>query len=187
MTTAVNSFVKTFNEAAKSMKDLGYFNADTKQAGALQGDSTLRGATSQVRSLLQTTAGGSSAYQTLSNIGIALQTDGTLKLDTTKLNAAIAADYAGVTSLVSTVGTRFKESLEGLVGTSGNITAATDSANRLIKDLGKRQTALLDRLNQVEARYRKQFSALDTLVASMNKTSSYLTQQLANLPGAASS
>ncbi|MBK6357473.1 MAG: flagellar filament capping protein FliD [Betaproteobacteria bacterium] len=187
LTTAVNSFVKTFNEAAKSMKDLGYFNADTKQAGALQGDSTLRGATSQVRSLLQTTAGGSSAYQTLSNIGIALQTDGTLKLDTTKLNAAIAADYAGVTSLVSTVGTRFKESLEGLVGTSGNITAATDSANRLIKDLGKRQTALLDRLNQVEARYRKQFSALDTLVASMNKTSSYLTQQLANLPGAASS
>ena len=187
LTTAVNSFVKTFNEAAKSMKDLGYFNADTKQAGALQGDSTLRGATSQVRSLLQTTAGRSSAYQTLSNIGIALQTDGTLKLDTTKLNAAIAADYAGVTSLVSTVGTRFKESLEGLVGTSGNITAATDSANRLIKDLGKRQTALLDRLNQVEARYRKQFSALDTLVASMNKTSSYLTQQLANLPGAASS
>ena len=187
LTTAVNSFVKTFNEAAKSMKDLGYFNADTKQAGALQGDSTLRGATSQVRSLLQTTAGGSSAYQTLSNIGIALQTDWTLKLDTTKLNAAIAADYAGVTSLVSTVGTRFKESLEGLVGTSGNITAATDSANRLIKDLGKRQTALLDRLNQVEARYRKQFSALDTLVASMNKTSSYLTQQLANLPGAASS
>ena len=131
LTTAVNSFVKTFNEAAKSMKDLGYFNADTKQAGALQGDSTLRGATSQVRSLLQTTAGGSSAYQTLSNIGIALQTDGTLKLDTTKLNAAIAADYAGVTSLVSTVGTRFKESLEGLVGTSGNITAAGPAGRAL--------------------------------------------------------
>ena len=139
-----------------------------------------------VRSLLQTTAGGTSAYQTLSDIGIALQPDGTLKLDSSKLTKAIEADYAGVTALVSKVGTAFKDGIEGLAGTSGTITAATDSTNRLIKELGKRQTALLDRLEQVESRYRKQFSALDSLVASMNKTSSYLTQQLANLPGASS-
>lgn len=186
LTTAINSFVKAYNDAAKSMKDLGYYDADTKKAGALQGDSTLRGAQSQVRTLLQTTAGGTSVYQTLTDVGVSLQKDGTLKLDTTKLNTAVAADYAGVTSLVSTLGSRFKDGLEGLVGSSGNITAATDSANRLIKDLGKRQTALLDRLTQVEARYRKQFSALDTLVASMNKTSAYLSQQLANLPGSSS-
>ncbi len=73
------------------------------------------------------------------------------------------------------------------MGTSGNIVAATDSANRMIKDIGSRQTALSNRLTQIEARYRKQFTALDTLVSSMNKTSSYLTQQLANLPGASSS
>lgn len=186
LTGSINNFIKSFNDAAKSMKDLGYYDADTKKAGALQGDSALRGAQSQVRSLLQTTAGGTSAYQTLSDIGIALQTDGTLKLDSSKLTKAIEADYAGVTALVSKVGTAFKDGIEGLAGTSGTITAATDSTNRLIKELGKRQTALLDRLEQVESRYRKQFSALDSLVASMNKTSSYLTQQLANLPGASS-
>lgn len=186
LTAAVNSFVKAYNDAAKSMKDLGYYDAGTKKAGALQGDGTLRSAQNQVRGLLQTTAGGTSAYQTLSDIGVSLQKDGTLKLDTTKLNAAVAADYAGVTNLVSTVGSRFKDGLEGLVGTSGNITAATDSANRLIKDIGKRQNALADRLTQIEARYRKQFSALDSLISSMNQTSSWLTQQLASLPGAAS-
>ena len=186
LTGSINGFIKSFNDAAKAMKDLGYYDAGTKKAGALQGDSALRGAQSQVRSLLQTTAGGTSAYQTLSDIGIALQTDGTLKLDSSKLNKAVEADYAGVTALVSKVGTAFKEGIEGLAGTSGTITAATDSTNRLIKELGKRQTALLDRLEQVESRYRKQFSALDSLVASMNKTSSYLTQQLANLPGASS-
>lgn len=187
LTSAINSFVKSYNDAAKSMKDLGYYDASTKKAGALQGDSALRGAQSQVRNLLQTQAGGSSVYQTLSSIGIALQTDGTLKLDSTKLTAAVEADYAGVTELVSKVGTAFKDGLNGLVGTSGTLVAATDSMNRLIKDIGKRQTALIERLTQVEARYRKQFSALDTLVASMNKTSTYLTQQLANLPGASSS
>lgn len=187
LTAAANAFVKAYNDAAKSMKDLGYYDASTKKAGVLQGEAALRGAQSQVRNLLQTQAGGTSAYQTLSDIGIALQTDGTLKLDTSKLNKAIEADYSGVTTLVSKIGTAFKSGLDGLVGAKGSLAAATDSTNRLIKDIGKRQEALADHLTQIETRYRKQFSSLDTLVASMNKTSSYLTQQLANLPSTSSS
>jgi len=38
------------------------------------------------------------------------------------------------------------------------------------------------RLQNIEKRYRAQFTALDTMIGSMNKTSSFLTQQLANLP-----
>lgn len=187
LTAAVNTFVKAFNDATSSMKMLGFYNTSTKAAGTLQGDSTLRSSQNLVRGLMQTKAGGSSAYQTLSNIGISLEKDGSLKLDSTKLTKAVETDFAGVSNLVSAVGTAFKTGLESIVGTSGNIVAATDSANRMIKDIGSRQTALSNRLTQIEARYRKQFTALDTLVSSMNKTSSYLTQQLANLPGASSS
>lgn len=185
LTTAINSFVKAFNETSKSIKDLGFYNATTKTSGALQGDSTLRGSQSQIRNLLATKAGGSSIYQTLSDIGISLEKDGTIKLDSSKLNKAVANDFAGVANLVSVVGSAFKSGIEGLIGTTGNIAAATDSANRTIKDIGKREEALISRLTQIEARYRKQFSSLDSLVTSMNRTSSYLTQQLANLPGAA--
>lgn len=187
LTSAINGFVKAYNDAAKAMKDLGFYDAGTKKAGALQGDSALRSAQNQVRGLLQTVVGGSSALKTLSDIGVSLQKDGTLKLDSTKLKAATDADYAGVTNLVASIGTAFKDGLEALVGSSGNITAATDSSNRLIKDLVKRQEALAARLTQVEERYRKQFSSLDTLIAGMNQTSSWLTQQLASLPGASTS
>lgn len=187
LTSAINSFLKAYNDAAKAMKDLGFYDAGTKKAGALQGDSALRSAQNQVRGLLQTVVGGSSAFKTLSDIGVSLQKDGTLKLDSTKLKAATDADYAGVTNLVASIGTAFKDGLESLVGSSGNITAATDSSNRLIKDLVKRQEALAARLTQVEERYRKQFSSLDTLIARMNQTSSWLTQQLASLPGASTS
>jgi flagellar hook-associated protein 2 len=34
----------------------------------------------------------------------------------------------------------------------------------------------------VEARYRKQFLALDSLLSRMNSTSSYLASQLSSLP-----
>lgn len=187
LTAAINNFIKSYNDAAKTIKNLGFYDASSKTAGTLQGDGTLRGAQSQLRALLQTSAGGSSAYQTLSDIGVATQSDGSLKLDSSKLNKAIAADFTGVTTLVSQVGTSFKTGIDGIVGTGGTVTAATDSTNRMIKSLGAQQTALSARLTQVEARYRKQFTALDSLVSSMNRTSSYLTQQITKLNSSSSS
>lgn len=184
---AVNNFIKAYNDAASSMASLGYYDSSTKSAGALQGDTTLRGSQNLVRSLLQTTAGGTSDYQTLSDIGVELQKDGSLKLNSSKLSSAISADNDGVTALITNIGSTFKNSLDSVVGTSGTVSAASDSTNRLIKQITKQQEAFVDRLTQIEARYRKQFSALDTLVASMNQTSSWLTQQLANLPGSISS
>ena len=46
--------------------------------------------------------------------------------------------------------------------------------------------ALELRMAAVQARYLKQFTALDSMLTSMQQTSNYLTQQLANLPGAGS-
>ncbi|MDP3036390.1 MAG: flagellar filament capping protein FliD, partial [Rhodocyclaceae bacterium] len=71
-----------------------------------------------------------------------------------------------------------------VIGATGLIASRTDGINTTIKDIRKRGEIMQVRLAQVEKRYRAQFSALDVLVASMNQTSNYLTQQLANLPGA---
>ena len=180
----LNAFVKAYNDANKVMTELGAYNAGAKSAGALQGNSTLRTAQTQVRGMLfGASAGGTSAYQRLSDIGVSLDKNGVLSLDSTKLNKAVAADFNGVTNLVSTVGSAYKNAIEGMVGSSGSIASATDGANRIIKDIVKRQTTLSSRLNTIEAQYQKQFTSLDTLIAGMQRTSSYLTQQLASLPG----
>ena len=41
-------------------------------------------------------------------------------------------------------------------------------------------------MEQIESRYRKQFTALDSLLAQLQTTSSYLAQQLASVPKAGS-
>lgn len=188
LTTALNAFVKAYNDANKSMSDLGAYNATSGSAGALQGNSTLRTARNQIRSLVfSATAGGSSPYQQLSNIGVSLGKDGSLSLDSAKLSKAVAADATSVANLVSAVGSAFKTSVEGLVGTTGSITSASDGFSRTIKDLTNRQEALSKRLISIENRYRAQFTSLDSLIAGMKQTSSYLSQQLANLPGVSSS
>lgn len=87
---------------------------------------------------------------------------------------------------MSVVGTAFKSGMEKLTSTTGTVTAATASANATIKEYTKREQAFSERLTSLEARYRKQFSALDTLISSLNQTSSALSQQLANLPGSSS-
>lgn len=180
ITSALNSFVTAYNTAVSSMKTQGAYNASTKVAGALQGDATLRSAQSQVSNLL-TTRFGTGDLKTLSDIGIALQKDGTLKLDATRLNKALTTNASAVSELVANVGTGFKTGLGNLIDSSGTITSAADSANRLVKELKKRQEAMQDRLDNIEARYVKQFSALDTLIAGLNQTSASLTSLLSNL------
>ena len=109
-----------------------------------------------------------------------------MSLDSTKLNAAVAADPTGVANLVVAAGKAYKTAIDGMVGTTGSITSASEGTNRTIKALTQRQQVLTDRLAVIQANYTKQFTALDSLISGMKQTSSYLTQQLANLPGVTS-
>lgn len=70
-----------------------------------------------------------------------------------------------------------------MLGEDGTLSSRTEGIDRSIEDIESRRAVLERRLESIEARYRKQFAALDQLVASMQQTSQYLTQQLANLPG----
>ena len=71
---------------------------------------------------------------------------------------------------------------KSILGTSGSIQARTDGINASLKDIAKNKAVLNQRLAGVEARYRAQFTALDTLIGKLSTTSSFLSQQLANLP-----
>ncbi|MBC7489559.1 MAG: flagellar filament capping protein FliD [Glaciimonas sp.] len=73
--------------------------------------------------------------------------------------------------------------LSGFVGSSGTISSSTTGVNNSIKEIGKQRVTLNNRLFDIEARYRAQFTALDKVISSLNNTSTFLTQQLAALSG----
>lgn len=195
VTAAVNAFVKAYNDAIGQIRTMTAYDVANKKASVLTGDSTARSIQSQLAGLVGTSVSGvAGGISRLSDIGISVQTDGTLKVDSGKLNTAladpdkdVAALFTQTTSGNEGIAVRFNSLLEGLVGSDGLIEGRTDGISSSIKELQKRAEAFNLRLAQVEQRYRKQFSALDSLIASMNQTSAYLTQQLANLPSASSS
>lgn len=80
---------------------------------------------------------------------------------------------------------KLNQALTGLLGSDGVVTANTNGLTRRIQDIADQREALGIRLAKVQERYLAQFRALDRMINSMNSTSTYLTQQLANLPGAA--
>ncbi|HJV75569.1 MAG TPA: flagellar filament capping protein FliD [Noviherbaspirillum sp.] len=71
--------------------------------------------------------------------------------------------------------------LDGYLGSSGLLNGRTDGIKRSITDIDKQTETLNNRLADIEARYRKQFTALDVTISKMNSTSTYLTQQLAQI------
>jgi len=69
----------------------------------------------------------------------------------------------------------------------GQITAKTDSINAQIDNISRQRADLLERVAQIEERYRRQFATLDVLMSQLQSTSNFLQQQLDGLPGVASS
>jgi len=182
MSASLESFIKSYNDANTLMRSLGSYNTTTKVAGALQGSSLLRDLQNSTRGLVfNTTLGGSSALQRLSDIGVAVATDGSLSLDKAKLASALANSPTDVANLVSKVGTEFNSAIERFTGSNGTIKIASDSADGMLKELSKRSEVLERRLEIIETRYRKRFTALDSLISNMTSTSSFLSQQLAGI------
>lgn len=184
LTSAVNSFVKAYNDFNTTAASLGSYNKLTKVAGTLNGDSGLR--TSQ--NVLRIASSGvpselaNASLQRLTDIGVTIQKDGSMAVDSSKLEKAIGKDLTGVANLVAAYGKAFNTAAEGLIGKQGSLVARTEGYNTSIKNLGKQAEAIQVRLTAIEARYRKQFTSLDVLISKMTQTSDYLTKQLANLP-----
>ncbi len=72
--------------------------------------------------------------------------------------------------------------LTGLLATPGLISGRTAGINSSIQDIDNQRTELNQQLADTQSRYQAQFTALDVLIGTLSQTSSFLTQQLANLP-----
>ena len=106
LNTAVNGFVKAYNELNSQFTQLGGYNADTQTGGPLLGDSTLRNLQSDIRRQMTSTITGlqGSSLTNLGQLGIAFQKDGNLSLDTAKLQKAIDNNYNDIAGLFAAVG-----------------------------------------------------------------------------------
>lgn len=181
----VKTFVDAYNSFVAGASKLASYDPNTKASGPLLGDSTLLGIRSQLAMVLTNTAGSNATgLNTLAGIGISLQADGTLQMDSNKLSDALNAQPAQVANLFSGAtgyGGKLSSLLTGYLGSGGLLDTRSTSLDARNKSLDDQQDRLDARMQAVQDRYLAQFNALDTMMVQMNQTSSFLTAQLDSL------
>jgi flagellar hook-associated protein 2 len=182
-----------------TLSNMGVSVAVSENAGKLTVTSVNYGSTSSV------SVSGGTAESALglggdtptAGVDVAGSIGGTTATGSGQLLSAISGDALGLGILVNggALGDRgvlhysqgYASTLNtwasAVLGVDSIISSRTDGIGKSIADIGKRRTELETRLINIEKRYRAQFTALDSMLSSMNSTSAYLTQQLANLPG----
>lgn len=180
--TAIESFITAYNDLYAEIKkqtETGYAGGT---AGALASDSVTRQIHTSIRDEINTMPTGiTGAYTSLSSIGVAFQSDGTLALDETVLNTALATDNNNVAELFTSAdgyATRLDALVFDMLSVSGTIESRTESYKDHVKTLDDQRLTLESRLERTEQTLRARFTALDVLISSMSVTSSYLSQQL---------
>jgi flagellar hook-associated protein 2 len=179
----VEKLVKSYNDAILTIKNQTSYNTTTQTGAALNGESTVLSLRSRLASVVtEEIAPGVS----LGSIGVSVQKDGSLKIDSDKLTTALESGAAkslfmgstGLTGLAS----RIDSMIDTVINDDGLIGNRLEGMEETKKAMNRQRDALNVRMEQIEARYRRQFTALDSLISSMNTTGTFLAQQLANLP-----
>jgi flagellar hook-associated protein 2 len=191
--TAMGAFVTAYNEINAQLRDLTSYNSATKQGALLLGDAGARGLQATLKSMVTNVFGGSGSIQRLADLGVSMQRNGSLEFNTTTYANAMNKNAAGVIEAMTSttegkpgLAVTLASKLKALISENGLIAGKTEGFENSIADLSKQRSRVALRLTQIEARYRKQYTSLDTLVASMQQTSTYLTRQLAALPSSSS-
>lgn len=193
--TAITNMVNAYNDLAKYLKSETAYDAATKKGSTFQGDSAVNGLRSQLRSIVSQTFGGSGAYTRLAQIGIDPQSDGTLKISSSKLDTALGkmsdvkALFAATSDTVNVdrgFAVQIGNWAKGLLDIEGSITSRTSSLQSQISDNGKKQDAFNLRMEVVEKRMRAQYTALDTQMSKLNSATSYTSALLASATSSSS-
>jgi len=186
---AIQKFVTAYNSYAFTYSQLTSYTPATAgqtsgTAGPLLGNSSANLLNNRLRRDLSDRVDGASAnFNTLAAIGITTDADGSLKIDDAKLNKAINGNLSDVAKLFSGdsgVAGRLNSRLTDALASNGLFDNTQKTLQSQLDDLGKQSEDLDKRMAALEATYRAQFTALDSLVAQLKQTGSFLTQQLSN-------
>jgi len=185
---AVQAFVDAYNDVATLIRDNSNYNAATKTAGAFNGDNAARSVINflgNARTSLPAALSGA-PLQSLASIGIQIQQDGKLRLDSGKLTQEISKSTTAVSNVIQAYGKQFADSVTNMQSQDGVVGNRVNSLKNALTRFNENREAVQNRMELIEKRYRSQFTALDKFVNSMQTTSGYLGQQLAALTNSSS-
>lgn len=184
-TTAVQKLVDAYNALADKLDTLTA-NDPNGTMGDLADQYDVRNLGLSLRSVMTAAVGTAGSIRSLADIGVtsgvvgsAVGTTNRLKLDATKLQAALEQDPAGVANLLNSATGAIKplvDAVDGWTKPGGRIATSLTTLASLLRDNTDRQAQLQERLNEKQAALQAKFAAMEQTLAALQSQTNALGQ-----------
>jgi flagellar hook-associated protein 2 len=128
--SAVNALVKAYNDTNSTLKKMTAYDPVSQTGGLLHGDATIIAIQAKLRSTLASALGGmgGNTLTNLTQLGVSFQKDGTLAVDSSKLQKALDENFGDFATLFTNAG-KSSDSLVSFAGSSATSVPGTYAVN----------------------------------------------------------
>jgi flagellar hook-associated protein 2 len=164
--TALNTFVTDYNSVVTSLNSQFTYDSSTNSAGVLSGDSSVRMVQDSLLSLASFSMTGNGTINTLQDLGVTMQDDGTLSVDSDTLNSALTNNFATLQSFFQGGTGSFGDALTTAMTTLND---PSDGAIALdLNDISQTNQDLTTQINNFEANLTAQQQVLTDEYSQVN-------------------
>jgi flagellar hook-associated protein 2 len=185
---ALKSIVDGYNDLLSTVKKEMNYDPDVTKRGGLANDSVARDFLNQMRRLTTDTISGYSSLVpniTLAQVGLITNRDGTLQLDTFKIDQIAQNNpeqlEAAVSSNASSKGAidKMKTLIDTVLGRTSSFQTLYNTTNTTVKNKIQDDTDKLnEQMDALKQRYLTQFVAMQKVVLQSEKTQESLTNYM---------
>lgn len=183
MKKSLEDFVSKYNNVLGRIHSVSGFGSNEGSSKALRGDSTLRSITNRLSGMILSSAGTGGSLDTLADLGMRLNNNGTLRVDAAKMEEALNANpdnfakvLAGDDSsdgLMDVMGNLLKSFIDVGTGSLDLRKEALNNEIKLFRDTADREQR---RLDVMELRLRETFSIMDAQMGAYNVDMNFLAR-----------
>ena len=174
----MDALVTAANAALGFIADKAAYNADTKSAGVLLGNSL-------TRDLAQRIAGAAigTSSDLPSTAGVQVGRDGKISFDKAAFTEAFTKDPAAVEKTMTALANRLSSVADAAADPiDGYVTGQVKLEQEKVKDYTERLASFENRMTLRQQTLQRQYSALETMLGSLKAQGEWLSGQLAALP-----
>jgi len=178
--SSIDKFVTAVNGVLSSIQTLSGYDPSTQIAGPLNGNATLEAFQNQLQNILGTVTNGSGGVKSLTDLGISAGTDGSYATDDTQLGSALSASLASIGNLLggtNGIATQISNLVDSYTKPGGLLDTINQGLETGLSSVSTQQTALAAQLAAYSARLTAEYNAMDTAVALLKQTQTYLNAE----------
>jgi flagellar hook-associated protein 2 len=177
--SSINTFVSDYNTVVSNLNSQFTYDASSTTSGTLMGDSAAEFVQSTLLGDAAGSVSGNGAISSLADLGITMNEDGTLSVDSSQLNSALANNFSQVQNFFQAASTGFAQQF------SSDLTNLTDPTNGPIavdlNGITSSVSSLQSEITDFQANLTTEQQSLTTYYDNVNVTLQSLPSLLATV------